>query len=68
MDIGPDDLEDLKMKVQELQGDLKHLGYELTDVGDFLKETRALAPAEQTPKLRKQIERMQKWMDSIQEN
>jgi hypothetical protein len=39
----------------------------LSVVSDFLEETLALAPAEQIPKLLKQIERMQKLMDHIQE-
>jgi hypothetical protein len=53
MDFDPDDLkEDFRMKLSELQWDLKGLGCDLSDFSDFLKETRALVPAEQIPKLR----------------
>jgi hypothetical protein len=39
IDIDPDVLkEDLRMKVNELQGDTKHLGYDLSGVRYFLEE------------------------------
>ncbi len=56
------------MAIYDLQWDLKSLGCDYSGVvSDFLQATRALAPAEQIPKLQKQIERMQRWLASIQE-
>jgi hypothetical protein len=47
---------------------LKHLGYEQTHIPDFPMETRKLTLEVQIPKLWKQLERMQKSKDCIQDN
>ena len=67
MDIDPDELEDFKTAIYDLQWDLKSLGCDYSGVvSDFLQATWALAPAEQIPKLQKQIELMHTLLASIQ--
>jgi hypothetical protein len=60
--------EDLTFEIQILLGDLKGLGYDMSHIPDFLKETRTLAIDIQIPKLRKQIDRMQKIKERIHQN
>ena len=55
-------------EITGLPGDLKRLGYEPHIIPEFLKETHALALDAQIPKQRKQIERMLKTKNRIQED
>jgi hypothetical protein len=64
-----DDLrEDLACEMDVLLGDLKGLGYDMVHMHYFLRETRALAIADQIPKLQKQIAWLQKIKERIHQN
>ncbi len=59
----PKDLRDkLMFEKIELRGDLKGLGYDMDDLPDFLKETRALPLDAQIQKFWKRAERMRQWL------
>ena len=57
--------EDLKFEIEILLGDLEGLGYDMSHVPDFLKETRVLAMDTQIPKLRKQIDRKSQCFQTV---
>jgi hypothetical protein len=60
--------EDLTFEIHVLNRDLKGLGCDLSHIPDFLKETRALATADQIPKPKNQIARMQEMKERIHQN